>query len=464
MLAVLFLLGPVLFLWKWLSLEASAAQGRRDLEVALAETDALDPRWRWEHLEEDRPDVPAERNSIPVVLKIDGLLAGLNHARDGLFPRGKNFPGDLPPNRLLDDASLAHLARILAPREPAIPLARSLRDFPEGHAPLTLRPGGVTYPGHHYACEKAAWLLAIDCERLLGESRTHAAADSIHAILHVGAGLRGEPLVDAQKTRINIRAVAVRAVERLLGMSEPDDATLARLQAHLTAEAAERPVLAGLRGERALLYRRFESLRSGELSLADKLGAASASGFQAAALRVTAWMGEYGLTGEEADWLERFNQEIALVEFTPREQEARRKALPSRWKRPTADVFLLMEMMHKRDSAAEAGPWDRGRLTCGLAALAVERFRRAKQRWPENLAELVPAYLPAVPLDPYTEQPLSFRALADGVILYCAPRDWQGTGTPPPPREDERSFRRAVRLWDAPHRRLPPIPLTEVRP
>src|SRR5207302_64130 len=53
----------------------------------------------------------------------------------------------------------------------------------------------------------------------------------------------------------------------------------------------------------------------------------------------------------------------------------------------------------------------RAQLRSAAAAMAVERFRRDRDRWPGTLDELVPAYLKAMPLDPYDGQPLRMRRL-----------------------------------------------------
>src|SRR6266568_4360198 len=37
----------------WYSLERTATEGKKLLAEAIAETDALDPRWRWEQIQED---------------------------------------------------------------------------------------------------------------------------------------------------------------------------------------------------------------------------------------------------------------------------------------------------------------------------------------------------------------------------------------------------------------------------
>ncbi len=77
--------------------------------------------------------------------------------------------------------------------------------------------------------------------------------------------------------------------------------------------------------------------------------------------------------------------------------------------------------------AREMGPWGSyvGRHAVTLAhrrnayaALAAERFRLARGRWPETLDELVPAYLDAVPEDPFDGKPLRYRRRPDGFTVY----------------------------------------------
>jgi hypothetical protein len=63
-----------------------------------------------------------------------------------------------------------------------------------------------------------------------------------------------------------------------------------------------------------------------------------------------------------------------------------------------------------------------------VAALAVERFRRANGRPPGKLEELVPRFLPAVPLDPFDGRPLRFRPLPKGYVIYSVGRDLGDNG------------------------------------
>jgi hypothetical protein len=62
---------------------------------------------------------------------------------------------------------------------------------------------------------------------------------------------------------------------------------------------------------------------------------------------------------------------------------------------------------------AEAGK----RIT--ITAIALKRYQLKNGKWPESLAELTPAFLPSIPLDPVDGKPLRYRRNEDGTyVLY----------------------------------------------
>src|SRR5712692_6474271 len=60
----------------WYSLERAAAEGKKELAAVIAETDVLDPRWRWEQIEEDQPAIPDAENSMRVISQVADSLQG----------------------------------------------------------------------------------------------------------------------------------------------------------------------------------------------------------------------------------------------------------------------------------------------------------------------------------------------------------------------------------------------------
>jgi hypothetical protein len=66
-------------------------------------------------------------------------------------------------------------------------------------------------------------------------------------------------------------------------------------------------------------------------------------------------------------------------------------------------------------------------------ALAVERFRAARGALPNSLEQLAPGYLAAVPPDPYDSQPLRYKKLPRGFVVYSIGADRKDDGGAEPP-------------------------------
>jgi hypothetical protein len=95
-------------------------------------------------------------------------------------------------------------------------------------------------------------------------------------------------------------------------------------------------------------------------------------------------------------------------------------------------------------------------------ALACERFRQARGRWPDSLAELPKHLLPAVPLDPFDGQPLKYVRRPVGVTVYSVGFDETDNGgnvpeTTPSAGWQEPGLDLGFRLFDPDQRGLPPV-------
>jgi hypothetical protein len=69
------------------------------------------------------------------------------------------------------------------------------------------------------------------------------------------------------------------------------------------------------------------------------------------------------------------------------------------------------------------------RRRAGLTALAIERYRQAHQgALPAKLDDLKPQFLASIPIDPFDGQPLRYRPLAKGYVVYSVGYDRQDDG------------------------------------
>ena len=67
-----------------------------------------------------------------------------------------------------------------------------------------------------------------------------------------------------------------------------------------------------------------------------------------------------------------------------------------------------------------------------ITAIALKRYQLQHGQWPDQLAELVPQYLPAVPQDALTGHPLPYHRKLDGtLLLYSAGNDGVDNGGDP---------------------------------
>ncbi len=67
-----------------------------------------------------------------------------------------------------------------------------------------------------------------------------------------------------------------------------------------------------------------------------------------------------------------------------------------------------------------------------VAAIALKRFQLKHGKWPETLGELIPEFLPSVPIDPYDGKPLKYHPNSDGTfLLYSVGEDGKDDGGDP---------------------------------
>lgn len=62
------------------------------------------------------------------------------------------------------------------------------------------------------------------------------------------------------------------------------------------------------------------------------------------------------------------------------------------------------------------------------AILATERFRLRQGRWPEQLSDLVPEFLDAVPQDPFDNKPLRFEIREGDICIWSIGEDLRDDG------------------------------------
>jgi hypothetical protein len=433
------LLGCIVFLLLagvLLAVRMVLGPSERELQAALAEADRLDPGWRREELEARRQDVPDEENSALLVISIGpALLVGLHN--DPFY----NDRSKIPPPVQLDAQSTAALRAALAQYNDKLMQARRLANLPTGRFPAS-GFGGQPSPN----IQDLIRLLGSDAVLRAQDGDTDGALESLRATLNASRSVGDVPDMASQHIRIWYRHLVVLSLQRTLAQGEPSEPALVAVQQLLEDEANKPLMLVALRAQRAFVHQQLKQ----QIAKQSAVGEVSLRG---ALAPIT---GPIQVKQAHAGALRNLTEWIEIAKLPPEQQETALQQLPplSPVLRPPYTVFppgLPDLTVASLRNLAE--------LRSAKVGMAVERYRRAQGHWPDTLVDLVPTYLPQVPLDPFTGKELSYRRLDDGVVVYSVGPSGTLRGgqafTPVGVPGADKGFR----LWDADKRRQPsPVP------
>jgi hypothetical protein len=438
-----------------LRMRAQRAAAEAELREAIAEADRLDPGWRLEELEAKRALPAGADNGADCIRKARALLPALWPDSGGEELQTKL--SDVPPNHLAPPKQVQALREMLRKVAPAIVEARRLADCKHGWFPITWTDDTVSTRFPHLEDVRSVfWLLALDARLRAEENDPDGALLSCRARLNATRSVGSEPSTISQLVQLAGSGTAF-VIQRVLALGKPSAEAL-RVTQELLEEEERHPTLAVmLRAERIWSHRLFAGLSSDpntwEKYVADfQLGGKS----------------KPEESKKRADELIRRAREVhpQVLHFYTQAIEIAK--LPAHLWKDRLDTLLDAQ----KDIAELLAPFfsdprlfakhckrSLGTLRVAAAAVAVERFRQAHGHWPPSLVSLTPAFLRAVPLDPYDGKSLRYREFEGGVIVYSVNEDGKDDGG------NVNHFSSSgmagtdlgLRLWDVSKRRLPPV-------
>ena len=367
--------------------------------------------------------VPEQENAALLVIQATNLLAkpppgdSKNYEVLKMLPRTAPLPPELRS---------AYTAELDASRAGMV-LLHQAAQLTNSRYPVDFSVGFLVKLTHLSEVKHAANLLRK--EALLateGARPSTTASESLIACLGLGRTLKAEPSLISQLVREAVDYMAAEALQRTLNRTAFTDAQLTSLAAAF-ADADDPTTFArALAGERAGILPYFRMSRADASRLAD-----ASDGSEVALSGGPPIMGFTGFFERDLRfYLTAMETNIALLNL-PAPQSliytnvSDAFCLEARRKYCIFSALLLPAYGKLAIKAADTS----ARLRVASAALAVERFRVAHQnQLPDSLAALVPAYLPSVPRDPWDGQPLRFKRLAKGYVVYSIGSDAKDDG------------------------------------
>lgn len=282
----------------------------------------------------------------------------------------------------------------------------------------------------------SAFLLSLDGLAACAQDDPNRALESVHATLALAQSVNC-PLLINRLIQIAIRALACRNVEQLVNRVTLTDEQLQTLGQWLKTYSDQDGYRQALIGERCfgLLYFR----RPG--GIPSDMG----GGWILSALLVP--MKIVGLHDRDVlsyvnlmqDYIDALDlplhQGLAVYEAVAEDlASGTRGGLLTKILMPALKRTYQLELRHVADRRV------------ARTALALERCRLVLGKLPQTLDELVPAYLDAVPVDPFDGQALRYKLLTKGYVVYSIGEDGIDDGGAERQRENRRPD--GTPIWD----------------
>jgi hypothetical protein len=432
--------------------------GGRELESALAETDRLDPYWRLEDLEAHRrPRPPLNENGF------EHIMAAMRVAPSKPWPQPSfpQFDSDRDYQKrvvaaltkslkeydqrapvLLNEEEDRVLRAELERGKETVAMLRKMVDFSTGRGPSLVPARGTLLPvaPPYMEAWRAGTMLAADARVRIQDSDIARALHDASALLHISWTLAEEPHVVAQVVRRGLDWLAAEVLERTLAGGVASEVELASLQRELERPGLDAGYDLVFRGSRAFYDRILEDAQTGAISWSELRGLV----YPATPIEITARIEMAvrfailcsNIAVERARFLRRINALIAISRAPLHERQKAYREMIARMQQQSSrkvdlvesfsEVFFsasIMELKYAEDELDSIA-----RVLCARAGLAAERFRLANQRWPQNLEELTPKWLKAVPIDPFSGAPLQMVRKGSSLIIYSIGSDQKDDG------------------------------------
>ena len=227
------------------------------------------------------------------------------------------------------------------------------------------------------------------------------AGTNIKIVLAMARSLEREPSLIAALVSISLNAVALEMIERAIAFDAIEDIDLVAVAHDLSRIDQQMMLHRALIGERALGVSVIAQTLTGRPSVA------------------RLWRGSGLFDLDRAaflDILERHIDHLVRSDVQALATNALLEEVPRAF-------FLTQILTPALDRALITGVRLDASIRATLAGLAVHRYRRDRDEFPQSLDACVPVYLDAVPIDPFAERTLRYRALEREALIYSVGKD-----------------------------------------
>jgi hypothetical protein len=341
------------------------------------------------------------------------------------------------------EAQIVFARGILASNQTALATCRRASGLPRTRYPIDLTLGMNTLLPHLSRINRLSKLLRAEAFLAVENQEPGRAVDAIETLLALGRSLSLEPAVASQNVSRDADTLAFRTTEYAINRLRLTGQQLQRLIAAFARSEDTNSLYRSLLGERAAFVTAAKDPQG-------TIGAMGGPGItpspfeealQSSVWRIIQWTGFF--ERDFAFGVDALTTNVARAQLPDPQRFASRTNWPVIEARAQNGFYLLSRMfLPPQVRLIERDTEHRAHARVAQTALAIERYRLSHDgASPENLNALIPAFLPAVPVDPFDGQPLRFQRRHSGYVVYSIgidAKDDGGAERPAKPKEQDR--------------------------
>lgn len=370
---------------------------------------------------------PAENLALPI-LDVAAALRGADPMETNLPWLGR---GRIPPTGVpLETGLRKRVEAFVRTNQEPLKAARAATERPFSRYPVVLSAGmGATFP-HLNPVRSVAGALVLEAVVAAEAGDGDLAFADLVAGIRVADSLAYLPLSLSASSSHSLYRIVAQGSQRVFGqLLLSDDQLLGLQQAwsnSLTIPAAERAMVGSI-----AIYESIQSMSLREAWKQFDLGTDGSTESFVETIRFGLYAAAGGLRTDYGVLVENWDERrlAAQLEYPRRlVEEAKLKTkLEERLRSsylPVARVFTYADHEGRAQSIALR--------RIALTACAVERYHlKNAPGLPDRLDQLVPEFLPAVPLDPFDGRPLRYTPNSEGYVIYSVGPDKADDGGRP---------------------------------
>jgi hypothetical protein len=322
------------------------------------------------------------------------------------------------------------MARFVAANRQTLDLLHEAAGIPACRYPADFKKGLAAAAPWLSKVRPAGGLLGCDAILQAEAGQPALACRSIESGLRLADSLAAEPVVVSQLVGIANRLAILSNLERIMTRTELPLECLLSMDRVLAAAEDANAVAKGMVGESVFITDFLEHpTQETSASLGGSAGTSAPLGLYAG----------LGLAQrDEAEYLEIVTASAEAMKLPCWQRLPALGAIDRQMRQIPASHLLFHMVAPGVAGCCRAELQCLARTRAARTALAIERYRLKTGGLPASLDGLIPEYLAAVPLDPFTGEPLRYKQLAKGYVVYSVGQDLSDDGGKerPPKGED----------------------------